>query len=66
MSLYHYYPSKEHLMDALTDRVVAEMLPPMEPGPELAWRDRAAAAAIAWRRDGARPSRLFRSSPRSG
>ena len=27
MSLYHHYPSKGHLMDALIDRVVGELMP---------------------------------------
>lgn len=30
MSIYHYFPSKGHLMDALIDHVVAE-IPPMPP-----------------------------------
>lgn len=30
MSIYHYFPSKGHIMDALIDHVIAEM-PPMPP-----------------------------------
>ena len=48
MSLYHYYPSKGHLIDALTDRVMGELLP--LPPPELPWRERLRQVAIAWRR----------------
>ena len=35
MSIYHYFPSKAHLMDALLDRVVSEMSLPSE---DLPWR----------------------------
>lgn len=38
MSIYHYFPSKGHLMDALIDHVIAEM-PPF-PGPEMPWLER--------------------------
>ncbi|MFO1143946.1 MAG: TetR/AcrR family transcriptional regulator [Amaricoccus sp.] len=47
MSLYHYYPSKEHLMDALIDRVVGT-LPPMPPV-EVPWRERLRRVALNWR-----------------
>lgn len=32
MALYHYFPSKEALLDAVVERVVAEMQPPREDG----------------------------------
>jgi AcrR family transcriptional regulator len=38
MSIYHYFPSKGHLMDALIDHVVAEM-PPFPDG-SLPWLER--------------------------
>lgn len=38
MSIYHYFPSKSHLMDALADRVVSE-IPPL-PGKTLPWVER--------------------------
>lgn len=47
MSLYHYYPSKDHLMDALIDRVVGS-LPPLEP-PDVPWRERLRRVALDWR-----------------
>ncbi|MFZ3006392.1 MAG: TetR/AcrR family transcriptional regulator C-terminal domain-containing protein [Phenylobacterium sp.] len=37
MSLYHHYPSKAALMDALVDRVMGELPAPQPPGP---WRER--------------------------
>jgi AcrR family transcriptional regulator len=48
MSLYHHYPSKGHLMDALVDRMVAGL--PPAPSPALPWRARVRAVALAWRR----------------
>jgi AcrR family transcriptional regulator len=38
MSIYHYFPSKGHLMDGLIDHVVAEMGP--LPDASLPWLDR--------------------------
>jgi AcrR family transcriptional regulator len=38
MSIYHYFPSKGHLMDALIDHVIDEM--PSMPSPELPWIER--------------------------
>jgi AcrR family transcriptional regulator len=37
MSIYHYFPSKAHLMDALLDRVIDAMA---RPPADLPWRDR--------------------------
>ncbi len=48
MSLYHWYPSKGHLMDALIDRVARDLMP--LPPPELPWRERVRRAALGWRR----------------
>jgi AcrR family transcriptional regulator len=48
MSLYHHYPSKEHLMDALIDRVVSGLSP--VPSRELPWRERVRRVARDWRR----------------
>lgn len=48
MSIYHYFPSKGHLMDALVDRVIGEMPPVPEPGPP--WEVRARRLARDWRR----------------
>lgn len=47
MSIYHYYPSKAHLLDALFDRILAA-LPPDDPS--ASWRVRLEAAAYAYRR----------------
>jgi AcrR family transcriptional regulator len=37
MSIYHHFPSKAHLLDALVDRVVGELPAPQPPAP---WRER--------------------------
>lgn len=47
MSLYHHFPSKAHLMDALIDRYVAEF---RLPGAQAPWRERLAALIAEWRR----------------
>ncbi len=47
MSIYHYFPSKSHLMDALADRVVAE-IPPLPPK-HLPWIDRVGIACRDYR-----------------
>ena len=46
MSLYHYYPSKGHLMDALIDRIFAGLMPLPE---GASWRARIEATIAAWR-----------------
>ena len=46
MSLYHYYPSKGHLMDALIDRIFAGLMPLPE---GKSWRARMEATIAAWR-----------------
>ena len=48
MSIYHYFPSKAHLMDALIDRVIGEMPPP--PPADLPWTERLDRLARDWRR----------------
>jgi AcrR family transcriptional regulator len=57
MSLYHHYPSKGHLMDALIDRVVDELMPLPPAG--LAWRERVRQVALEWRRGAKRRPALF-------
>jgi AcrR family transcriptional regulator len=46
MSLYHHFPSKAHLLDALLERLVLTL--PI-PGPELAWRERMELTCRAYR-----------------
>ena len=46
MSLYHYYPSKQHLLQALVDRFLADAADFPETGE---WQGRYRLAAIAWR-----------------
>jgi AcrR family transcriptional regulator len=48
MSIYHYFPSKGHLMDALVDRVVGEEMEVLTPDPAH-WRTRLEASARQWR-----------------
>src|SRR5438045_4561324 len=44
MSIYHHFPSKRHLLDALVERAIASVVVP-EPGPDLEARLRAALAS---------------------
>jgi AcrR family transcriptional regulator len=46
MSLYHYYPSKAHLLDALLDRLMATL---DVPGPSVPWRERMRAIGVSYR-----------------
>ena len=46
MSLYHYYPSKAHLLDAMVDLYVAEM---QWPDPSLPWQARLRFMALEYR-----------------
>src|SRR5688500_5339308 len=55
MSIYHYFPSKAHLMDALVDRFIAGF---DLPDPSAPWRERLAALTKAFR-DGARAKPEF-------
>lgn len=56
MSIYHYYPSKAHLLDALFDRVIGG-LPPADPA--LPWRRRLETLALAYRDMAHRHPRFF-------
>jgi AcrR family transcriptional regulator len=47
MSLYHYFPSKAHIFDALLDRWLTSI---PAPDPELSWRERLKQAAVAYRK----------------
>lgn len=47
MSIYYYYPSKAHLLDALIDRVFSELMP--LPAPEADWLQRIVLIAREWR-----------------
>ncbi len=57
MSIYHYFPSKGHLMDALIDHVIAEM-PPM-PDASLPWIERVRRMGYEVRRAFTRRPNLF-------
>jgi AcrR family transcriptional regulator len=46
MSLYHHFPSKAHLLDALVERLIVTL---PAPDPNLAWRQRIAAQCFAYR-----------------
>lgn len=48
MSIYHYFPSKGHLMDALVDRVMGEEMTILEPN-TASWRAALEFAAREWR-----------------
>lgn len=56
MSLYHYYPSKAHLFEALIDICIAET--PL-PDPDLTWRDRIFEIGQAYRRTALRHPGFF-------
>lgn len=47
MSIYHYFPSKGHLMDALVDRVMGELTILVPDG--RSWRKQMEASAREWR-----------------
>lgn len=56
MSIYHYFPSKAHLMDALVDRAVAGMaMPPAG----LSWREKVRRVAYEYRAMAHRLPRFF-------
>jgi len=48
MSIYHYFPSKGHLMDALLDRIVSSELSVVAPGGGN-WRKQIELTAYEWR-----------------
>ena len=58
MSIYHYFPSKEHLLDALVDRVIGEDLTVLDPT-SRDWRSVVEGSAREWRRMGARRPHFF-------
>jgi AcrR family transcriptional regulator len=58
MSIYHYFPSKGHLMDALVDRVVAGELSVLAPG-EASWRAQLERSAWEWRQMALRHPSFF-------
>src|SRR3569623_3731429 len=58
MSIYHYFPSKGHLMDALVNRIVATELPVISPG-QVQWRALLARTAREWRTMALRHPALF-------
>lgn len=58
MSIYHYFPSKGHLMDALVNRIVASDLTMLVPGAG-AWRAQLEQAAWEWRAMALRHPGLF-------
>lgn len=47
MSLYHHYASKAHLLDALLDRLIAQVTDVADPS--LPWRERVRLSIIAYR-----------------
>jgi len=52
MSLYHHFPSKGHLFDALVDRLITSIVEP--PGAKDSWRERARRTCVAYRALGLR------------
>ena len=56
MSIYHYYPGKAHLLDAIFDRVIGG-LPPDDPA--LPWRERIETLVFAYRAMAHRHPRFF-------
>jgi AcrR family transcriptional regulator len=56
MSIYHYFPSKAHLMDAVFDRVLAGL---PEPDPDLPWRARVRQSLLEYRAMAHRYPRFF-------
>lgn len=58
MSIYHYFPSKGHLMDALVNRIVATELTVIAPG-EGRWRALLERTASEWRTMALRHPGLF-------
>jgi AcrR family transcriptional regulator len=57
MSIYHYFPSKQHLMDALVDRFIADFDLPDSSTP---WRERLAALAKTFRANARSKPEFFR------
>lgn len=57
MSIYHHFPSKGRLLDALVDRVVGELAAPQPPAP---WRERLTKMAMDFRAMAHRHPAFFR------
>jgi AcrR family transcriptional regulator len=57
MSIYHYFPSKAHLMDALVDRLIADFDLPDGATP---WRERLVALTKAFRENARAKPEFFR------
>jgi AcrR family transcriptional regulator len=58
MSLYHWFPSKERLLDAAADRLLAQVIVPPTPS-AATWRDWLTAVAQSYRRVGLARPRAF-------
>jgi AcrR family transcriptional regulator len=56
MSIYHYFPSKAHLLDAIFDRAIGGL--PVD-DPALPWRQRVEQSVFAYRAMGHRYPRFF-------
>lgn len=57
MSIYYYFPSKGHLLDALVDRIISGM-PPIPPA-DIPWRERIRIASAGWHKELTRWPGLF-------
>lgn len=58
MSLYHWFPAKEHLLDAIADRLIRKVALPPTPAPD-GWRQWLVDVARAYRRMGLAHPRAF-------
>ena len=58
MSIYHYFPSKEHLLDALVDRVMRSDLTVLDPHAKD-WRCQLERSSREWRQMGMRRPHFF-------
>jgi AcrR family transcriptional regulator len=56
MSIYHYFPSRAHLMDALVDRALGSMVMPPA---DLSWREKVRRVAYEYRAMAHRSPRFF-------
>ncbi len=59
MSLYHWFPAKERLLDAIADRLIARVALPPLPATARAWRSWMIEVARAYRRMGLAHPRAF-------
>lgn len=58
MSIYHYFPSKGHLLDAALDKVIENEFTVLDPG-AADWRQALTASAYEWRTLGQRRPHFF-------